>query len=142
MPFLYLALFVLGQLPKCLPKMRPQLPVQRFSSTLRNEQTTWYLHSHLLWLRLSLSFISILLSSRAWRLTSWSVADRLPVKLLLPPRYSRGISYCGLKSADNELGKFPFVMAIFSICPRNARDASNPPPTKSSDVSINSPALA
>ncbi len=39
---------------------------------------TWYLHSHLLWLRLSLSSISILPSSFAWRLTIQSIADGLP----------------------------------------------------------------
>src|SRR4249919_3059440 len=56
--------------------------------------TTWYLHSHLVWLRLWYSSI-MKLPSCAWWLTSrefhrWTTA--LNVKLLLPPRQSRGAS--------------------------------------------------
>src|ERR1700745_2421161 len=57
--------------------------------------TTWYLHSHLVWLRLVLVHRRTLLSC-AWWLTSrefrrWTTA--LNVKLLLPPRQSRGASF-------------------------------------------------
>src|SRR5271165_1852321 len=55
--------------------------------------TTWYLHSHLIWLRLSISSIanslSCALAAHAWESPRWTPGF---VKLLLPPRQSRGLS--------------------------------------------------
>src|SRR5512133_582824 len=56
--------------------------------------TTWYLHSHFVWLKLSYSSIvktpfRVLGGSRLG-VFRWTAGN---VKLLLPPRQSRGISY-------------------------------------------------
>src|ERR1035441_8751851 len=52
--------------------------------------TTWYLHSHFGWLRLSISSIanslSCALAAHVWESPRWTAVS---VKLLLPPRPSR-----------------------------------------------------
>jgi hypothetical protein len=54
----------------------------------------WYLQSHFVWLRLSYSSIAKLPFVRVvahdWKSPRWTTARK--VKLLLPPRQSRGIS--------------------------------------------------
>src|SRR5207302_4934690 len=55
--------------------------------------TTWYLHSHFVWLRLSISSIVkllfVCLAAHVWEFPRWTPGS---VKLLLPPRQSRGVS--------------------------------------------------
>src|SRR3954453_15201473 len=59
--------------------------------------TTWYLHSHLLWLRLSnssiLALLFVCLAAHDSEFPRWTPVS---VKLLLPPRQSRGVSRCRL----------------------------------------------
>src|SRR5829696_3774783 len=59
--------------------------------------TTWYLHSHLLWLRLSnssiLDLLFVCLAAHDSEFPRWTPVF---VKLLLPPRQSRGVSRCRL----------------------------------------------
>src|SRR3954470_4095104 len=59
--------------------------------------TTWYLHSHLLWLRLSnssiLDLLFVCLAAHDSEFPRWTPVS---VKLLLPPRQSRGVSRCRL----------------------------------------------
>src|SRR5271165_1900037 len=72
--------------------------------------TTWYLHSHLVWLRLSISSIanslSCALAAHAWESPRWTPGF---VKLLLPPRQSRGVS---LRTSRPSLG-CPYKIAHF-----------------------------
>src|ERR1043166_452716 len=55
--------------------------------------TTWYLHSHFVWLRLSnssiLDLLFVCLAAHDWEFPRWTPVS---VKLLLPPRQSRGVS--------------------------------------------------
>ena len=73
--------------------MLPQLAVERLPTALGNENDM-VLQSHLLWLRLSQSSIVKLLLvcvvAHDWKSPRWATARK--VKLLLPPRQSRGIS--------------------------------------------------
>src|SRR4029079_14389956 len=54
---------------------------------------TWYLHSHFVWLRLPVSsivkFPFVCLAAHVREFPRWTP---LSVKLLLPPRHSRGVS--------------------------------------------------
>src|SRR5207302_9124700 len=55
--------------------------------------TTWYLHSHFVWLRLSISSIVkllfVCLAAHVWEFTGWTLGS---VKLLLPPCHRRAAS--------------------------------------------------
>lgn len=52
MPFLYQTLFLPCQPMKYLSKLLPDLPKKRLPPVLRDNKI-WYLHSHLVWLKLS-----------------------------------------------------------------------------------------
>src|ERR1700724_1224946 len=71
--------------------------------------TTWYLYSHFVWLRLSISSIVklpfVCLAAHVREFLRWTPVS---VKLLLPPRQSRGVSlrtssYSHAAAAPNEL---------------------------------------
>src|SRR5262245_16478648 len=99
MPLLYPAFLLRGQLVEHFPKVLSDMPKKRLHPTLCNEHM-WYLQST--WCDLSShTRPSMEFPSCAWRLTRWSFVDGRPllspatpgtVKLLLPPRQSRGIS--------------------------------------------------
>src|SRR5436309_14945032 len=75
--------------------------------------TTWYLHSHFVWLRLSISSIAkllfVCLAAHVWEFPRWTPVS---VKRLLPPRQSRGALF--------ELVKFsllsPMPPRLFALC--------------------------
>src|SRR6202521_3443596 len=96
MAFFNLAFLLQRQLAEDLAEMPSQFPVKRLSAALGNEHNM-ILHSHLLWLRLSYSsivklpFVCLLAHDR--KLHRWTTAVK--VKLLLPPRQSRGTSLGG-----------------------------------------------
>src|SRR5689334_8074215 len=75
MPFLDPTLFCSANLRNTSPKYRRSSPYNTFLRHL-GINTTWYLHSHFVWLRLSISSIAYSLSC-AWRLTSGSFRDGL-----------------------------------------------------------------
>src|SRR5664280_1233119 len=60
MPFLNPAFLLLRQFAEHFSHILPQVPIQRLPATL-GINTTWYLHSHFEWLKLSYSSIQFLL---------------------------------------------------------------------------------
>jgi hypothetical protein len=74
------------------PKYLRSCPYNVFLRIL-GMNTTWYLHSHLVWLRLSSLSISdllfVCLAAHDAEFPRWTP---LNVELLLPPRQSRGVS--------------------------------------------------
>src|SRR5271157_1060850 len=84
--------FCSASLRNTSPKCRRSSPYRIFLRHL-GINTTWYLHSHLVWLRLSTSSIansfSCALAAHVWESLRWTAVS---VKLLLPPRQSRGVS--------------------------------------------------
>src|SRR5712691_8315540 len=60
MPLLYPAFPLLGQPSENLPKVLPQLPIQRAPSALRYEHHVVFAHTHVVWFKLSnLSIVSL-----------------------------------------------------------------------------------
>src|SRR6516164_368217 len=84
--------FCSASLRNTSPRCRRNSPYSTFLRHL-GMNTTWYLHSHLVWLRLSPSSIanslSCALPAHVWESPRWTPVS---VKLLLPPRQSRGVS--------------------------------------------------
>src|ERR1700676_1719854 len=78
--------------PKCRRSSMHSVLLRHFGMN-----TTWYLHSHFVWLRLSnssiLDLLFVCLAAHAWEFPRWTAVS---VKLLLPPRQSRGVSRCRL----------------------------------------------
>ena len=80
--------------------------------------TTWYLHSHFVWLRLSISSIVkllfVCLAAHVWEFPRWTPGS---VKLLLPPRQSRGVSLrtrSGLSGLTVNTGPHGFTGILFA----------------------------
>ena len=92
MPFFDSTLLLHSQLAEYFSQVLPQLP---YSVFLRHfgMNTTWYLHSHFVWLRLSIPPIAkllfVCLAAHVREFLRWTPVS---VKLLLPPRQSRGLS--------------------------------------------------
>jgi hypothetical protein len=57
MPFQYFTLSVLCQILKDLPKIFKKLAIQNLPAVFGN-QSTWYLHSQRLWIKLEASFMT------------------------------------------------------------------------------------
>jgi hypothetical protein len=87
------AFFLLRQLAKHLPEVPSQLPVKCLPAALGNEHNMIFALP-LLWLRLSYSsivklpFVCVVAHDQKFR--RWATA--VNVKLMLPPRQSRGVS--------------------------------------------------
>src|SRR5215472_6967564 len=97
--------FCSASLRNTSPKCRRNSPYSTFLRHLG--MNTWYLHSHLVWLRLSASSIanslSCALAAHVWESPRWTPVS---VKLLLPPRQSRGVSPRTRVSCKYNLGPY------------------------------------
>jgi hypothetical protein len=86
------ALLLLGEAPEYLAQVLTEASAKALAAAFGIE-ISWYLHSHLLWLKLSHSSIRdlllVCLAAHDLEFPGWTSAN---VKLLLPPRQRRGAS--------------------------------------------------